>query len=649
MRIRWAVAVCLVGLCLPFTPAAEAAPGKRAEPAAPRQRTAKKPSKKPAPAAKPPSKTSAKNKAPRKAGTDTQKPDADARTTIAGDPSGDRAVGGDAPELDALRQADDVLFPAVPTSSGFAKRRPVIATDGLPPQRADAAATPVPDVATDAWLGKLQTPDIPFRWDERLVRYLDYFKNDPKGRGMVVALIKRTGKYDASIRKALKAKGLPEDLAILALVESGMNPRAISPAGATGLWQFTPKAATAYGLRMDRWVDERLDPERSTRAAVGYLTDLHRRFGRWELAMAAYNMGYGGLMTSIRKFNTNDFWELSQLEAGVPFETALYVPKIVALAFAYKNREVFGCADLTLDAEEPFDAASPLPDKSLSAPTDKATTTGKAAAAGKAAGSLMAKTGGEKPPPADRPELKSLEPYRIRWGESLELLARERGTTESKLRKWNGLVSGEPPRPGTTILLPRAKAKSSAEPVMVVQHGAGAPVAEGKRRVFYEVVWGDDLDAVARALGVGVDDLRRLNNIDPAARLQAKMILQAVVDAGKRFTDVRTVEEKEATILQVGSSSFFDHFESKNGRTRIVLKAKAGDTFPKLAKAHGLSIGMMERINQRPRSTKLAEGDTVVVYTTRPGAAGTQVATPAREDATVEGTAVAETSDTGTR
>ena len=91
------------------------------------------------------------------------------------------------------------------------------------------------------------------------------------------------------------------------MIESGHNPTVVSPAGAAGLWQFMPDAGRTYGLTVDRWVDERLDPERSTQAASRYLSDLYRRFGSWELAIASYNMGYGGLARSIRKFNSNDF------------------------------------------------------------------------------------------------------------------------------------------------------------------------------------------------------------------------------------------------------------------------------------------------------------------------------------------------------
>ena len=99
-------------------------------------------------------------------------------------------------------------------------------------------------------------------------------------------------------------------------------------------------------------VDERLDPERSTQAAALFMRDLYDRFGSWELAFAAYNMGYSGLLRAIRKYNTNDFWMLSHLEAGLPFETSLYVAKITAMSIVANNPERFGFAKLT--REEPL-------------------------------------------------------------------------------------------------------------------------------------------------------------------------------------------------------------------------------------------------------------------------------------------------------
>jgi membrane-bound lytic murein transglycosylase D len=635
--------------------AAEATPKEASAAKKPAQSAPKKGAKSKTP--------SVAGKAPRKQGTPAGAPDPGARAAIAGEEPPPAKVE-DSPELVSIKEVDDVLFPdvranEVTSSSGGA---PGLYTTGLPPSvTLDGYEKPAVEETTDfAWLGKLQKPDLPFRWDPRLVRYLDYFKNSPKGRAMVAALMKRSGRYIDSIQRALRANKMPEDLVWLALVESGMNPRIASHAGAAGLWQFMPKAATAYGLRIDRWVDERLDPERSTLAAVRYLGDLHTRFGRWELALAAYNMGHGGLLTAIRKYNTNDYWELSQFESGVPYETALYVPKIVALAFVGRNRAVFGCDGLELDAPESFDSVSVAPGVSVESV---------AGAAGASTESILALNpqllGTTLPPrsgatpvsyevrvPAGtgaRAEEKlpkaapsDLDRVTLRWGESLESVALAHGTTEAKLRQLNALSTPVPPRPGSEILVPHGaavpKATKVADPlVAVVPAQSGS--ASGKRHVLYEVVWGDDLEDVARVLGVTVDELCHWNNVDPTARLHAKMVLQAFVSPDKDLSSVRLTDASDAHLLTVGSPEFFDYFEAKNGRTRITVTVKKGDTWASLAKRHGLSLGQLERINQRSHYAKLEEGEQIVVYTKRSDAVARPVTNDGGEDTLYDPTA----------
>ncbi len=217
--------------------------------------------------------------------------------------------------------------------------------------------------------------------------------------------------------------------------------------------------------------------------------------------------------------------------------------------------------------------------------------------------------------PAATPQASALEnttPVTIRWGESLEVIARGAGTTESKLRKLNGLTDPTAPRPGTVIRVPNGVTGSTDHLVAVVPARATQP--PGTERIFYEVVWGDKLSAVARELGVTEAQLMLWNNLDKTANLHGKMVLQAFVAALPKSETVRFTKASDVTLLVLGTTEFFDFFEAKNGRSRFTITTKEGDTFAGIAKRHGLSVGMLERINHRARSAALPAGETLVIY-----------------------------------
>ncbi|MEO7095651.1 MAG: lytic transglycosylase domain-containing protein, partial [Polyangiales bacterium] len=280
-------------------------------------------------------------------------PNAGIQKKIAGGPTSTEVSGGaESTELKTLREAEIDLFAGAapppgqvwPSDLPSPPKGPLSMSGGLPPEPVTA-----PEVQADpvfgsslAWLSGLKMPDLPVRWDTRVVKYLEFFKDDPRGRRIMTVWYKRSGRYRALITSMLRARSMPEDLAWLAMAESGFDPVIKSPAGATGLWQFMPDAGKIYGLSIDRWADGRNSPARATEAALNYLSDLKKRFGSWELAMAAYNMGYGGALATVKKFNSNDYWELSRFENGLPWETTLYVPKIIAVAIVARNPAVFG-------------------------------------------------------------------------------------------------------------------------------------------------------------------------------------------------------------------------------------------------------------------------------------------------------------------
>jgi len=487
-------------------------------------------------------------------------------------------------------------------------------------------------------MSSLVMPDLPVHWNSRLVRYLDFYKNDARGRSIATIWVKRSGRYEASLKKLLRANNVPEDLFWVSMVESAMNPVAYSPVGAAGLWQFMPETGRQYGLVVDRWIDERLDPERSTVAASKFLQDLYRRFGTWELALAAYNMGYGGLLSAIRKYNTNDFWDLCQYEAGIPWETTLYVPKIISLAILAKNPSAFGLEGVQRDPLIANDTVDVGPGVSLSSVATAAQISLDSVQ------SLNPQILASRVPPQakdtsgtwtvrvpsgtgakvnlnilkERTREPRLERHVVRFGESLQDIAQSRGTTMVNLASINALANDEVPRPGTVLLVPARPAgvpgedAKTGKSVVVVAYDLPPPT--GYRRLFYRVVPGDTLMTIAGAFSVSPDDLRRWNALDPIGRLHEGMSLLVMVPLERDVSNIMARRDNEVRVVVVGSDEFFDHFEGLKDRVRTTITVGPADTWHTIARKTGLSVGMLERINRRSRSSKLVNGEHLVVY-----------------------------------
>ena len=183
------------------------------------------------------------------------------------------------------------------------------------------------------------TAHYPIVVNSQVGYFLDRFTRER--RDIISAWLGRSGRFMSMIRDTLKRHGLPEDLAFTAMIESGFNPVATSRAGARGLWQFMAATAKRYGLRVDHWVDERLDPEKSTVAAAAYLRDLYELFGSWFLAQAAYNAGEAAVARAIRLAGSSDFWALTQT-GFLHRETKEFVPQIVAAVQIGREPHRFG-------------------------------------------------------------------------------------------------------------------------------------------------------------------------------------------------------------------------------------------------------------------------------------------------------------------
>lgn len=195
---------------------------------------------------------------------------------------------------------------------------------------------------------KLPASDLPLVVNAQVMKFIRFFSSG-RGRKILISGLQRQGRYREMIRRILDEEGLPQELIYLAQAESGFRPRAMSRKRAAGLWQFVRFRGREYGLQQTKEFDDRLDPEKSTRAAARHLRDLYEEFGDWHLAMAAYNAGPGWVARAERRTGSRNFWELCRRRA-LPRETQNYVPIILAIAIMAKNPKEYGLEEVVADA-----------------------------------------------------------------------------------------------------------------------------------------------------------------------------------------------------------------------------------------------------------------------------------------------------------
>jgi len=601
----------------------------------------------------PPVHTGVQSVPPVRAGEPVLRQELDGRRSIRGCSVDERC----ARPGDLLREFEVEAFPPPGTSPWIDERTP-------PPSRLEPGATQrivkrPSELRPDApWLDQLELPDLPVRWSQTLVDYLVFYRDDPRGRSIMQSWLVAQGRYRDLILGHLRRAHLPEDLLYVAMIESGYDPNDSSTAGALGVWQFMPEGGRIYGLREDRWVDERRDPMRSTIAQMDYFADLHQRFADWHIALAAFNMGYGAMLRSIARYNTNDFYRLCEYENAIPWETCLYTPKVLAAAIVGHNRAAYGFDKLTAARAETWEeVAIPVP-ASLAAI---------ARVAGASEADLkrlnpQLRHGRTPPgetgyvvrvPPGTRAETqrriveleadwKNYDAYVIAHGERFEDVATTFGVTVAQLRKLNDVARDAEVEGGSVLVVPRisdeqraknrAKAKANLHAsgvdqkdgeLLIVPVPDKAAVVAGKRRVFYRVVAGDTLRAVSRALAVKPADLAQWNALEADGNLQPRMVLLAWVapefDADKHA--VNLLDEAQLVVVTRGSPEHMDLAEARTGRVRTEYTAQGKEKLADVAKKFGMGSHDLARINRISYDTVLAKGQTIIVY---------QVADPSR-------------------
>jgi len=395
---------------------------------------------------------------------------------------------------------------------------------------------------------------------------------------------RRSGRYRPAIVRALEEAGLPEELSWLPLIESGFKVRALSRARALGLWQFVASTGYKFGLKRDRWVDERMDPEKSTGAAIAYLKELHQIFGDWATVLAAYNCGEGTVLRRIRNQRINyldDFWDLYE---KLPRETAFYVPKFLAVLHILNDPEAHGFTLPPVDEE--IETEEVAVDKQIHV---------------KSAAKYLGIPYGvlEDLNPALRHNLTPQEPYalrvpkgkgvellskldeipvwrptyvmhRVRVGECLSAIARRYRTSVGAIMRLNGLKRSHFIRAGWGLKIPTAGTYASVEEVPSPIPGSAV---EGKTTQ-YVVQKGDSLWRIANRFATTTMSIRSLNQLK-GTRLRGGQVL--VIP--KRLTALKEIKTKTYTVLK-------------------------GDSPYLIARRHQMNLSQFLRINHlTPRST----------------------------------------------
>ena len=316
---------------------------------------------------------------------------------------------------------------------------------------------------------------LPLVVNDAVISFINYF-NTERGRRTLVYGLKRAGRYKEMISRILAEEGVPQELIFLAQAESGFLPRAVSYMAAVGMWQFVQFRGREYGLMQSQWHDDRLDPEKATRAAARHLRDLYRELGDWHLALAAYNCGPNCVAAAVQRTGYADYWELQSRHA-LPRETSNYVPIILAMTIMTKNAKDYGLENLILDPALEYDTVRLESNTSLQLAADAADVSptvmkelnpallhGVAPqfyelrvpkGMGEEVGRLIAQV------PAEKRTVWRL--HRVQEADTVETLARTYRTTAAEIVAKNQLAAGAALTPASVLVMP-----SAPEPVRPV-------------------------------------------------------------------------------------------------------------------------------------------------------------------------------------
>lgn len=501
--------------------------------------------------------------------------------------------------------------------------------------------------------------EIPSEVNPLVEKWIGYFQG--KGRGHMERYLARSARYEKLMKKVLRDNKLPEDLFYIALIESGFSARATSHASAVGYWQFIRGTGKRYGLEINKFVDERRDPEVATQAAADYFKALYQMFGSWYLSMASYNVGEGRVKREVNRLDTRDFWEIAK-KRRLPRETVNYIPKYLAARLIAKDPDKYGFGEIdylppiefdTVKLNEPLNLRVMAEKMSLNYEDFKAlnpkfkgeiaTLSNNVLTLRIPVGTLEAAKIAANESKVDKVEFVAdagdTREYRIRRGDSLYTIARKFRTTVAYLRDLNDIPRKKRLRIGSRISVPdrtprvtKVSYKTSAGKSLASNQKKteGAiqnvtPVVEGISK-FYIVQSGDSLFSIAMKYNTTVENLKKLNSIRRGRILKvgAKIRLPAdVSDNDNGGATKKSQSSRDSTQKKINKNkrqiavarNVRVKAKSKKRPQKIYHIVKRGENLEKIANRYDIDLSDIKSKNKIKNSSKILVGQRILIPT----------------------------------
>ncbi len=478
-------------------------------------------------------------------------------------------------------------LPALSSCSHFIKRRP--AAPAAPPVSHFEESTSV-SYRTLNEPYKSSYGEIPMENHPKVDMWVSYFTG--KGRDLMRLYLERSSRYLPMMKTVMREEKLPENLAYVALIESGFSPKAHSRANAVGYWQFIHGTGKSYGLRIDGFVDERRDPVLSTRAAAAYFKRLYSLFGSWHLALSSYNAGEYRVNRAMMRHYSRDFWHLSSVRA-LPRETRNYAPKLIAAIRIAKDPQKYGFHNVAFQEPLSYDIIS------LKKPISIKKLAGHLGISEESLKALNPMYKGEYVPIYGDQTFFRLPPgsaslaqafleksfmkaprrgyyhyqwYRVRRGDSLSRIARRHRTTVRRLKRANGL-RGSFIRAGRRLKIPSRRLIAQSLPAKK----AAARRSSKALPEVHIVKRGESLSKIARRYRLPAGELQSLNRLSGRSVIHPGQKLKIAADRGG------------AKAAPADSAAPREHIVKK-GETLIGIAKKYKIGLPQLMKANSMTF-----------------------------------------------------------